>query len=99
MQSHIESHKDYEYTIKGDVLELIPVIKEHCISYQSSKYQLATILDSIRNLLNLRQKKDENLQDYTRQFKTVMQLMENQMGGPLFIPNLPILYQKRRQTV
>ena len=44
------------------------------------------ILDSIGNALNLRQKKDENLQEYMQRFKTVMQVMDNQMGGPLFIP-------------
>ena len=43
------------------------------------------IADALRFLLNTKQKEKENLQDYTRRFKTNKEIIESHLGNPLII--------------
>ena len=67
MQNKLQSRKDYK-TIKADPFKLLEAIKQHSVNYQENKYPMSTITDAIRNLVNLKQKEDESLIDYTRRF-------------------------------
>jgi hypothetical protein len=42
---------------------------------------MITIADSIYNMLNIKQREEENLLDYTTQYKSAKDLMESQIGG------------------
>jgi hypothetical protein len=53
------------------------------MNYQESRYEMSTILEAFKNLVNIRQKDTELLQDYTKRFKTVSEVMESHVGGPL----------------
>ena len=84
MQSKLQSRKDFD-TIKGDPFKLLEAIKEHSVSYQENKYPMTSITDAIRNIVNLRQKEDESLIDYTRRFKVARDVLKSQLGGPLIL--------------
>ena len=84
MQTKLQSRKDFE-TMKGDPFKLLEAIKGHSVSYQENKYPMNTITDAIRNIVNLKQKEDESLIDYTRRFKVARDVLKSQLGGPLVL--------------
>jgi hypothetical protein len=44
---------------------------------------MSTILDAIKSMINVKQRENESLQDYTKRFKTLMDAMESHIGGPI----------------
>jgi transposase-like protein len=52
------------------------------MNYQELCYEMTVILDSMKTMLNIRQKDQESLTDYTKRFKTARDLMVSQNGGP-----------------
>jgi hypothetical protein len=85
MQQKIEASKDYEGTIKNNPIELLKAIKQHALNYQEYRYEMSIILDSIRSVINLKQKEGESLVDYTRRFKTARDVLKSHIGGPLIL--------------
>ena len=65
MQSKLQARTDFEMTIRNNPIELLKAIEEHMISYQENKYEMGIITDALRNLVNLKQKDNESLIDYT----------------------------------
>lgn len=80
MQHKIESQKEYESSIKDEPIELLKSIKEQALNYQQHKYKMFTIFDSLKTVINLKQKDDESLQDYTKRFKTAKELLVSHIG-------------------
>jgi hypothetical protein len=66
MQQKIEVRSDFQAKVKSDPIELLKAIKQHALNYQEHRYEMSIILDALRTLLNLKQKDNESLQDYTR---------------------------------
>ena len=64
MQAKIMERKDYN-TTKRNPIELLQAIKEISYSYQDTKYDMKIVTSAIKNLVNLKQKEDESLIDYT----------------------------------
>ena len=60
-------------------------IKEHVLNYQESRYKMAIIADAMRAMTTTKQRDNESLQDYTRQFKTSREILESHIGGPLIL--------------
>jgi hypothetical protein len=85
MQSKIQVRLDFESEIKGNPVALLVAIQEQAMSYQEHQYEMITIADSIQNMLNIRQRDDENLLDYTARYKSAKDLMESQIGGPIIL--------------
>ena len=85
MQSKIESRSDYESKIKKNPIELLKAIKQHALNYQEHRYEMSIIADSLKTMLNLRQKENEHLQEYTKRFKTARDVLVSHLGGPLII--------------
>ena len=83
MQSKLQSRTDFETKIKGNPIELLCGIQEHSISYQEHQYEMTIIADAMCNLVNLKQKEDESLIDYTGRFKSAKDILETQIGGPI----------------
>jgi hypothetical protein len=83
MQNKIESRKDFEKTIKYNPIELLKAIKEHALNYQEHRYEMSIILDALRAVINLRQKDNESLQDYTKRFKKAKDVLESHIRGPI----------------
>ena len=64
---------------------LLAAIKEHSVSYQENKYPMSTITDALRNLVNLKQKDDKSLIDYSRRFMGARDVLKSQVGGKLVL--------------
>jgi hypothetical protein len=47
---------------------------------------MAIIFDSLKTLVNIRQKEGETLQDYTKRFKVIREVFETQIGGTIAMP-------------
>jgi hypothetical protein len=46
---------------------------------------MSIILDSIKTMVNTKQKENESFQDYTKRFKTAGDVMKAHIGGPLIL--------------
>ena len=99
MQLKITARKDFEGTIKKDPIELLKAIKEHSVSYQETKYPLSSVYDAIRNLVNIRQRDDESLIDYSRRFKTASDILKSQLGSDLIIDKVAEEFAKQDTRV
>jgi Reverse transcriptase (RNA-dependent DNA polymerase) len=83
MQNKIEARTDYVTTVKSNPIELLKAIKQHALNYQEHRYEMSIILDALRALINLKQKENETLQEYTKRFKTSRDVLESHIGGPI----------------
>ena len=83
MQSKLQARTDFEMTINNNPIELLKAIKVHTISYQENKYAMGIITDALRNLVNLKQKDDESLINYTSHFKSSKDILTAQMRDPI----------------
>ena len=85
MQSKVASRSDYDSTVYNDPINLLRAIKEHSLNYQETRYEMSIISDSFRAVWTAKQKEGENLQDYTRRFKTTTEILESHLGGPVIL--------------
>ena len=85
MQIKIEARTDYT-SIKGNPILLLKAIKEHALNYQENRYSVAIVYESIKNMLATKKREGESLQDYTRRFKTALDVMEGHLGGAIALP-------------
>jgi hypothetical protein len=47
---------------------------------------MAIIYDALRTMINLRQRENESLQEYTKRFKTSQEVMKSHLGGCIELP-------------
>jgi hypothetical protein len=66
MQVKIESRNDFEDNIKNNPIELLKALRQHSLNYQEHRHEMSIILDALRTLINLRQREQESLTDYTK---------------------------------
>ena len=85
MQNKIASRSDYDSLVFNDPIALLRAIKEHSLNYQETRYEMSIIADAFRAAFSSRQKETESLQDYTRRFKTSMEILESHLGVPLIL--------------
>ena len=88
MQSKTESWKDYASKIRNDPIELLIAIKQHTPNYQENWYKMAIIFHVLTTLVSLRQKEEENPQDYTKRFKISRDLLKTHIGWPVKLTNI-----------
>jgi hypothetical protein len=86
MQNKIEGRSEFISEIKGDPIKLMKAIKQHSLHYQDRKYEMAIVYDALRTMINLRQRENESLQEYTKRFKTSQEVMELHLGGCIELP-------------
>jgi hypothetical protein len=85
MQSRLEQRIDYKTTIYNDPIKLLKAIKEHALNYQETRYKMSIISDSCCALFGTKQRDGENLQEYTKRFKTSKEILESHIGAPIII--------------
>ena len=85
MQNKIASRTDYNSSVFNDPIALLQAIKEHSLNYEISRYEMSIISDAFRSAFSSKQKEAESLQDYTRCFKTSMEILESHLGGPVIL--------------
>ena len=77
MQNKIEAKPDFKSDIVDNPFNLLKAIKEHSTSYQGNCYDMSDILDSMKTLLNTKQKEKETLQDNTKRFRIAREVLES----------------------
>jgi hypothetical protein len=85
MQNRLEQRTDYKTTIYNDPIELLKAIKEHTLNYQETQYEMSIISDAFRALFGTKQSEGENLQEYTKRFKTSKEILESHLGSPVIL--------------
>ncbi len=85
MQSCLEQRKDFKTSIYNDPIELLKAIKEHALNYQETRYEMSIISDAFRALFATKQREGENLQEYTKRFKTSKEILESHIGAPIML--------------
>jgi hypothetical protein len=85
MQNRLEQRTDYKTTIYNDPIELLKAIKEHALNYQETRYEMSIISDAFRALFSTKQREGENLQEYTKRFKTSKEILESHIGSPVIL--------------
>ena len=88
LQNKLYARTDYESKIKGDPIKLLKAIEEHSMSYVENRYKTSTVLDSMKNFVNLKQHNDESLVDYTMRFKSARDIFKSHIGGKMKIKKL-----------
>jgi hypothetical protein len=96
MQHKIQSRADFSNNIENNPIKLLNAIEEHALSYELTKYDMSSISDSLRQLLTIRQKDDEDLITYTERFKTVINVAKTQLGGPFILTK--VIEERRAQS-
>jgi hypothetical protein len=88
MKQKIEARTDFHSKIEDNPIKLLKVIKEHTQNFLEHRYCMSIVLDSLGGLLNTKQKEGESLQDWTKRFRTSMEILECHFGGPLIIKKI-----------
>jgi hypothetical protein len=68
MKNKIESRSDFKDKIENNPFKLLQAIKDHYLNYQEKKYNMSVILDSLKTLINTKQKEKKSLQNSTKRF-------------------------------
>jgi hypothetical protein len=85
MQSRLEQRTDYKTSIYNDPIQLLKAIKEHALNYQETRYEMSIILDAFCVLFGTKQREGENLQEYTKRFKTSKEILESHIDAPIIL--------------
>jgi uncharacterized protein YqgQ len=83
MKHKIEARRNFEMDINDDPNELLKAIQEHSINFEDRKYDMEIIHTALKNLINLHMREDENVVDYSQQFKAAKEVAETQLGTPI----------------
>ena len=87
MKAKIASRTDYVH-IQNNVFKLFESIKQHSMSYESTQYLMKTILDALKNYVNLKQRDDESHLDYMKRFKAAEEVFYSHVGVDFHFPKL-----------
>ena len=55
------------------------------MNFQETHYKILIFSDALKSLVSTRQKDNENLQDYTRHFRTSKKIFELHVGCPIIL--------------
>ena len=83
LKAKIEARTDFQGTIYNSPINLLRSIKEHSLSYEEDRYEMATIADAFKDYFSCKQQQGESLLDYTRRFKIVRDVLTSYLGGPI----------------
>ena len=84
MQAKLMERRDYDSSMR-DPIALLQSIKEISLSYQDNKYDMKIITTAIKAFVNLKQKDDESLVDYTNRFKSAKDVFKTHLGGEMVL--------------
>ena len=79
MQQRIEEHPDFS-TIQDDPMELLKVIKLVMHDPIRAKYPMASMIDTLWRMINIKQFVNENLIEYAKRFKQTRDVMRSYIG-------------------
>ena len=79
MRTKLKSRSDWE-DIERDPVKMLAAIKEHSINYEASEYIHKTVLDALRNFVNLKQAREESIADYSARYKAAKDVLWSHIG-------------------
>ena len=85
MQARIEARNDFDNEIVYEPINLLKAIREHALNYQEHRYEMEIITNAFLTVFNTKEKDRESLQDYTRRFKTSIEVLESHLDGPIIL--------------
>jgi len=84
LQHKIQNQQDY-LSIKNDPIKLLKSIEILSLTYEENRYDVQIIDDALKNLINIKQKDDESLIDYTAGFESLWDIAVAHLGGPIVL--------------
>jgi len=81
MAQKIQARKFFDESIKGDQIVLLKAIREHCLNYEETKYDMAVMTESMRTLCLTKQKEHESLVDFMKRFKVAADIFDESIQG------------------
>ena len=84
MQQRIEEHPDFEDNIRDNPILLLETIKTLVHDPVRAQYPWVSLTDNLTRLLNARQYDDENLLDYVKRMKQLLDVTKSQLGTQIF---------------
>ncbi len=88
MAQRLQTRSDFDSTIKGNPVELLNAIREHALSFQETKYDMSTMADAFRHLINTKQADNEGLVDYSKRFRVASEVLTSHLGGPIVLQKI-----------
>ena len=85
MRAKLQSRTDFEQ-IKGVPIKLLAAIRQHALSYESTKYSMKTVCDAMKSFINMRQKDDESSLDFLKRFKASRDVFLSHVGKEFHFP-------------
>ena len=79
VKSKLQARKDWN-EIEEDVFKLLIALREITHNYQDSRYYIASVATSIRNMFNMKQEQYESLVDFSKRYKNAKDIMETRFG-------------------
>ena len=80
MQTKLQGRENFLTDIKTNPIKLLSAIKEHALSYESTKYTQKTICDAMKSFVNIKQREDESNIDYLKRFKVARDVFKSHAG-------------------
>ena len=80
----IQNWQDY-LSIKNDPIKLLKTIEIHSLTYEENRYDVRIIDGLLKNLININQKDDDSLINYTARFESVKDIAVAHLGGPIVV--------------
>eukprot|EP00957_Ditylum_brightwellii_P048471 3677977-Ditylum_brightwellii.AAC.1 len=65
MQNKLKERTDFQLSVYNDPINLLRAIKQNSQDFQDQRYEVSTIFGLLVNMVTLKQKENEVLQDYT----------------------------------
>ena len=80
MRTKLQGRDNFLTDIKTNPIKLLSAIKEHALSYESTKYTQKTICDAMKSFVNIKQREDESNIDYLKRFKVARDVFKSHAG-------------------
>ena len=75
----MKSRSDWE-DIERDPVKMLAAIKEHSMNCEASECAHKTVLDALRNFVNLKQAREESITDYSARCKAAKDVLWSHIG-------------------
>ncbi|KAL3912817.1 MAG: hypothetical protein SGARI_000961, partial [Bacillariaceae sp.] len=82
LKEKIKNLATFEQDIQNDPLKLLDAIEAQSIDYHEDKYDMSMVLETMRNLVNLHQGKEESLSDYASRIRSARDILVTFVGKP-----------------
>ena len=83
MQNRIEERNNFKSDIRDDLIKLLEAIKQTMYVPTRSKYVYDGIIETIKWIFDIKQADDENIVEYNKRFKQVLDVFKATLGKQL----------------